>query len=108
MLPELTTVTKRRPNPEFDTPEDVRRICGEASLRLSEKAVETALAAVVIEQFLKRIPDGSLGLSSRLRARLVVRSLKICSRLLGDASGQAAGTYYAMVKYFARQMEEGE
>lgn len=108
MLPELTTVTKRRPNAEFNSPEDVRRICNAASTRLSEKAIETALAAVVIEKFLRRIPDNSLGLSSRVRAHLVVRSLRIASRLLGDASGQAAGTYFALVKYFAKQMEEGE
>jgi hypothetical protein len=107
MLPELT-VTKRRPNAEFNSPEDVRRICDAASRRLGEKAVECQLAAVVIEKFLRRIPDSSLGLSSRVRAHLVVRSLRIASRLLGDASGQSAGTYFALVKYFAKQMEEGE
>jgi hypothetical protein len=105
MLPEEIT-TVRRPKPEFDTPEDVRRICNAASERLEDLGVEVSIAAVVIQKFLQRIPDSSLGLSSRIRAHLVVRSLHAAARLLDNASAHSAGTYYALLKYFAKQMGE--
>lgn len=107
MLPEITA-TRRRPNPEFDTPEDVRRICNAASQRLEDLGVDVSIAAVVIQKFLQRVPDSSLGLSSRLRAHLVVRSLHAAARLLDNASAHSAGTYLALTKYFAQQMEDGD
>lgn len=108
MLPELVSSKRRRPNAVFETPEDVRRICDAASQRLEELAVDCGIAAVIVQRFLSRIPDSSLGISSRVRAFLVIRSLHLAAKCLDSAAGHSAGTYYALIKHFAQYMEEGE
>ncbi len=108
MLPELVSSKRRRPNAVFETPEDVRRICDAASQRLEELGVDCSIAAVIIQRFLARVPDSSLGISSRVRAFLVIRSLHVAAKCLDNAAGHSAGTYYALIKHFAQYMEEGE
>jgi hypothetical protein len=94
----------KRPEPVFNGPEDIRRFSVSAGQRLEEQALDVSLSAVQIRSALALVPDGSMGISSAIRARLVVWHLKATAKFLDSAAGYAAGTYQSFLRRFEKEM----
>jgi hypothetical protein len=88
----------------FKSPEEVRHFSTLTGQRLEEMGLEVSLAATVIQATLRRLPDSSLGFSSRVRSVWVVRSLHVAAKLCDAAAGHVAATYPSFVKQFSREL----
>ena len=96
-----------RPEAVFRREEDLRGYCIAASDRLTDYAVDVDLAAAQMQKMLGQIPDGTLvGITSKIKAQLVMAHLKVAARVLDAAAGYSAGTWAAYCKAFAKERDE--
>lgn len=106
-MSEDTLPAVRRPEAVFRREEDLRSYCVAASDRLTDYAIDVELAAAQMQKLLGQIPDGTLvGVTSKLKAQLVVAHLKVAARVLDTAAGFSAGTWAAYCKAFSKERDE--
>jgi hypothetical protein len=96
-------VVPRRPEPVFRTEEDIRNYCGQAAGRLETLALDLTLAATQLHKAMKHIPDGKLGVVSRVKARLVAANLHACAAAVNVAAGYVGGCWASYVKRYAKE-----
>jgi hypothetical protein len=97
----------RRPEAVFRREEDLRGFCSAAADRLTDYAVDVDLAAAQMQKLLGQIPDGTLvGITSKIKAQLVMAHLKVAARVLDAAAGYSAGAWSAYCKAFAKERDE--
>jgi len=93
-----------RPRAEFRTEEQLRQFCNAASERMDDYVLDVSLAAAQLQKYLGQIPDGTgVGLTSKIRAKVVISHLKTAARVLDMASGYCGGTWLAYCKYFSKE-----
>jgi len=103
-MSELVVV--RRPKPEFDSEEALRAFCMDGSERCWDLAVQVVLAEHELRAALGQIPDGALGVKSKIKAKLVTLHLRGAAKVLDLASGYYGGTYLAFTKLYAKEREQ--
>ena len=107
-MPPNNLPVVRRPEAVFRREDDLRRFCAAASDRLTDYAVDVDLAAAQMQKLLGQIPDGTLvGITSKIKAQLVMAHLKVAARVLDRAAGYSAGTWVAYCKAFAQERSNG-
>jgi hypothetical protein len=97
-------VVVRRPEVRFDTEEDLRTFCGRASERIDTTTLDIELAITQFRAAMGQIPDGTgLGVTSKVRARLVMGHLKACAKVLDLASGYCGGAWLSYCKQYSNE-----
>jgi len=97
----------RRPEPFFGKEEHLRVFCSTSSARLEEYSMDISIAAVQIQKALGQIPDGTLvGVTSKIKAQLVVAHLKLAASVLDSAAGYAGGAWFSYCQRYKRERDE--
>lgn len=94
----------RRPEPVFTSEEDLRRFINTATVRLQDLALDMELAAVQLQKYMGQIPDGTfVGLTSKVRAKMVASHLHLSARVVDVAASYINGAWLSYTKHYARE-----
>jgi hypothetical protein len=96
-------VMPRRPEPVFRSEEDIRNFLGQAGGRLETLALDLTLAATQLHKSMQHIPDGKLGVVSRVKARLVAAHLHACAAAVNASAGYVGGCWASYLKRYAKE-----
>lgn len=107
-MTENLPAKRTRPEAHFVQEEHLRQFCHSAVERLEELSMDASIAAIQLQKALGQIPDGTLvGLTSKLKAQLVVAHLKTAAAVLDKAAGYAGGTWFAYCRAFPDLRQAG-